>query len=94
MTKRRVTDGEVDRAVDLIHKRVRVWYKSERKWRVATVASIAISEHTEPSGVFFRVKRLGKANPGPWYYGWEELRPLKGTVFAHRARRRVARYGR
>jgi len=53
--------------------RVRVWYRSERKWKVATVRSVTC-EPRPSSRMYYQVRCEGKENP--LYYRAEELQPL------------------
>ena len=55
-------------------ERVRVWYASERKWKVATVRAV-MWEGPPSTRVYYQVLCEGKENPR--YYGAKELRPLK-----------------
>lgn len=52
---------------------VRVWYASERQWKVATVRAV-IMEPAPGLRVYYQVRCEGKDNPR--YYSAEELRPV------------------
>jgi len=52
--------------------RVRVWYRSERRWKAATVRAM-ILEPPPTSRTYYQVRCDGKDNPR--YYRAEELRP-------------------
>lgn len=53
--------------------RVRVWYRSERRWKAATVRAVTL-EPPPCSRSFYQVRCDGKDNPR--YYRAEELQPL------------------
>jgi len=53
--------------------RVRVWYRSERRWKAATVRAV-ILEPPPSSRTHFQVRCAGRDNPR--YYRAEELQPL------------------
>ncbi|MCZ7564366.1 MAG: hypothetical protein M5U08_11820 [Burkholderiales bacterium] len=53
--------------------RVRVWYRSERRWKAATVRAL-ILEPPPTSRTYYQIRCDGKDNPR--YYRAEELRPL------------------
>ena len=82
--QRRLSDAElrrINRGLALIGKRVRVWYASVRKWRVARVKSLLLLEkHTRRADVLFQLVRSGRTNP--YYYAREELRLIRRR--AHR----------
>jgi len=54
-------------------ERVRVWYRNERKWTVATVRSVTLEPHPS-SRSYYQVRCAGKDNPR--YYRAEELQPF------------------
>ena len=57
-------------------ERVRVWYKSARKWKVATVRTwIFLPYGRSGAPDYYQVRCEGKDNPR--YYRAEELHPLK-----------------
>ena len=78
-----MSDREIARAVDLWGKRVRVWYRSERRWKTAKVRWLYID--APPRGkprVLFQLTCGGKVNP--WYYTADEIHPLKKEARAPR----------
>lgn len=54
--------------------RVRVWYRSERKWKVAMVRAVILEPHPS-SRTYYQVYCEGRENPR--YYRAEELQALK-----------------
>jgi len=71
-----MSESEVDRALDRWGKRVRVWYKTERKWKVAKVRSFYIDGLNRGGArVYFKVTCGRKVNP--WYYTAQEIHPLE-----------------
>lgn len=81
--------SEVDRALGLHGKRVRVWYKSERKWKVAKVRSFYVDGlRNGRARVYFKVTCGRKVNS--WYYSAEEIHPLERPAPRAQASRRRA----
>jgi hypothetical protein len=79
----RIPEPVIDHALDLIGKRVRVWYASARKWRVVTVKSLVLGPvKGVPDRVHFRVARAGRVNP--WCYSMAEIRPIGERTPGHR----------
>jgi len=67
--------SEAHRALDLWGKRVRVWYRSERKWKTARVRWLYVDVPTRGKPrVYFQLTSGGKVNP--WYYTADEIHPL------------------
>jgi hypothetical protein len=67
-------------------ERVRVWYKSAREWKLATVRALVFDpsrRSANPS--FYQVTCEGKENPR--YYRREELQLLNGHASKGRAAR-------
>ena len=56
----------------IVGERVRVWYASERKWKVATVRAMIWEPHAS-SCTYYQVRCEGKDNRR--YYRPEELQP-------------------
>lgn len=78
-------ETRIDQTLDLIGKRVRVWYASARKWKVVTVQHVLFGPAKGvPKGAYFRVTRAGKVNP--YYNSLAEIQPLEGKTPALRAR--------
>ena len=69
-------------------ERVRVYYKSVREWKVATIRSlILLPNRRSPNPSYYQVTCEGKVNPR--YYRPKELRPVKRA--APKAKRPSAR---
>lgn len=70
-------------------ERVRVWYKSAREWKLATVRTLVFDRsRRSASPTFYQITCEGKENPR--YYRREELQLLNGHSSKGRAPR-VAR---
>jgi hypothetical protein len=58
-------------------ERVRVWYKSAREWKLATVRALVFDRsRRSPNPTFYQITCEGKQNPR--YYRREELQLLNG----------------
>lgn len=60
-------------------ERVRVWYKSARQWKVATVRTLVVDKsRRSPRPAFYQITCEGKQNPR--YYRREELQLVNGKT--------------
>lgn len=74
-------------------ERVRVWYKSAREWKLATVRALVFDRsRRSASPTFYQVTCEGKENPR--YYRREELQLVNGRSSARRSGRAAHSPGR
>ncbi len=73
-------------------ERVRVYYKSVREWKVATIRSmIRLPKQRSPNPTYYQVTCEGKENPR--YYRPKELQPLRSAAPARSQRAPTKRPG-
>ncbi len=73
-------------------ERVRVYYKSVREWKVATIRSmIRLPKQRSPNPTYYQVTCEGKENPR--YYRRKELQPLGSAARVRSQRGTTKRAG-
>jgi hypothetical protein len=74
-------------------ERVRVWYKSAREWKLATVRALVFDRsRRSPNPAYYQITCEGKENPR--YYRREELQLLNGQGRSPRPAARAAKRSR
>lgn len=71
-------------------ERVRVWYKSARAWKIATIRALVFDRsRRSPNPAFYQITCEGKENPR--HYRRQELQLLNGGAKPARRTTRKAR---